>query len=76
MVLHPPEVGGDSCSGGGGRRAAAAAGGPPGPRGPVPGRRSGGVHGGAATVACERGAREHGPEAAAAEAELSILMKM
>lgn len=59
--------GDDSCSGGGGRRAAAAAGWPPGPRGRVPVRRSGGVHGGA-TVASERGAREHGPEAAAAEA--------
>lgn len=60
---------GDSCSGGGGPESrGGGGGGPPGPRGRAPGRRSGGVRGGAATVASERGAGERGPEAAAAEA--------
>lgn len=59
---------GDSCSGGGGPESRGGGGGPPGPRGRAPGRRSGGVHGGAATVASERSAGERGPEAVAAEA--------
>lgn len=77
---HLPEVGETPAPEEGAREpAAAAAGGRagrlPGPRGRAPGRRSGGVHGGGATVASERGARERGPEAAA-EADLSILMEM
>lgn len=76
---HLPEVGETPAPEEGAREPAAAAGGRagrlPGPRGRAPGRRSGGVHGGGATVASERGARERGPEAAA-EADLSILMEM
>lgn len=40
----------------------------------APGPRSGGGRGGAATIAGERGARQRGPEAAAAD--LSVLMEM